>query len=199
MPEAKTQKHSQILETARELFWKHGIKRVSVEEICRKAGVSKMTFYRYYPNKKEMAKEAVKAILNEAMEDYRALMARDISFAAKMEEMVRLKFEGVSDVSEELVNDIYLHADPDIKAVYETEAAKIMQEVVGTFVQAQEKGWIRRDIQPGFILYMLGAMREQYFDENLLKMYPTPAHLAVEMVKFFFYGLGVKKEVRGER
>ena len=45
-----------ILNTARQLFWKHGIRRVSVEEVCREAGVSKMTFYRSFPNKIELAK-----------------------------------------------------------------------------------------------------------------------------------------------
>lgn len=191
--ETKTAKQGQILAVARELFWKHGIKRVSVEEICRTAGVSKMTFYRYYPNKKELAKEAISFILQNAMKDYRTLMAREIPFHEKMEELIRLKFEGVKEVSEELIQDIYLNADADLKAIYEQEATKIMQEFVANLVVAQQKGEIRADIQPAFILYMMEKMRDPFFDEQLRSMYDSTADLAVELNRFFFYGLGVRE------
>lgn len=186
-------KQQQILQTAKELFWKHGFKRVSVEEICRKSKVSKMTFYKYYPNKKELAKSALSLILGDSMKDYRELMAREISFADKIEEMLRLKFEGVKEVSEEFINDIYFGTEPDLKALYEAEAAKIMQEMMGNFVQAQQTGDMRSDISPTMIMYMMESMREQYFDPKLKALFPNPADLAMELNKFFFYGIGIKR------
>ena len=47
-------KRIQIVKTAKELFWKFGIKRVTIEEICREANVSKMTFYKFFSNKNEL-------------------------------------------------------------------------------------------------------------------------------------------------
>ena len=52
----KSKKLSQIVETSEILFKRFGIKRVTVEEICKKAGVSKMTFYKFFPNKIELVK-----------------------------------------------------------------------------------------------------------------------------------------------
>ena len=49
-------KRKKILDTAHELFWKHGLKRVSIEEICAVAGVSKMTFYKHFANKTALVK-----------------------------------------------------------------------------------------------------------------------------------------------
>lgn len=187
-----TTKQAQILETGRTLFWKHGTKRVSIEEICREAGVSKMTFYRYYANKNELIKAVIILVLDESMADYRELMARDISFKAKMEEIVRLKFEGTQAVSEEFAKDIYFTAEPEIRALFEEASSKIMEELMANFKEAQAQGWMRADIKPGFILYMMEAMREQYFDEKLRSMFPNLAELAVELTRFWFYGLGVK-------
>ena len=51
-------KYLDIFKTAKDLFWKYGIKRVSIEEICKEAKVSKMTFYKFFPNKIEL--EAVR-------------------------------------------------------------------------------------------------------------------------------------------
>lgn len=185
-------KQAQILETGRALFWKHGTKRVSVEEICRESGVSKMTFYRYYANKNELIKEVLTLMLDESMADYRELMSRDISFKAKMEEIVRLKFEGSQVVSEEFAKDIFFVADPEIKLVFTQASAKIMEELMANFKEAQAQGWMRTDIKPDFIMYMMEAMRAQYFDEKLRSMYPNLGELAVELTRFWFYGLGVK-------
>ena len=42
---AKNKKKQSIIKASRDLFMRYGIKRVTVEEICETAGVSKMTFY----------------------------------------------------------------------------------------------------------------------------------------------------------
>jgi len=47
MNRSENQKYNQIIDTSKKLFWKYGIKRVTIEEICREAGVSKMTFYKH--------------------------------------------------------------------------------------------------------------------------------------------------------
>jgi AcrR family transcriptional regulator len=53
-PESK--KEVAILKAGREFFWKYGFRKVTVDEICKAAGVSKMTFYRYFKDKATLAK-----------------------------------------------------------------------------------------------------------------------------------------------
>ncbi len=52
----KKNTETKLTEAGRSLFWKFGFTKVTVEEICQSAGVSKMTFYRYFENKTELAK-----------------------------------------------------------------------------------------------------------------------------------------------
>ena len=54
--EKRSAKLQAILDAAKSLFWKHGIRRVTIEEICEVAGVSKMTYYKYFSNKTAIAK-----------------------------------------------------------------------------------------------------------------------------------------------
>ena len=54
--EKRSEKFESITSAAKSLFWKHGIRRVSIEEICEDAGVSKMTCYKYFSNKTAIAK-----------------------------------------------------------------------------------------------------------------------------------------------
>ena len=49
-------KKQQIKKAAFSLFNKYGIKKVSVKEICKSSSTSKPTFYKFFPNKKHLAK-----------------------------------------------------------------------------------------------------------------------------------------------
>ena len=51
-----SKKIGQLVTTAQELMMRHGIHRVTVEEICSDANISKMTFYKYFKNKIELTK-----------------------------------------------------------------------------------------------------------------------------------------------
>lgn len=52
----ENKKYKALLEAGKKLFCKHGFRRVTIDEICREAGASKMTFYKWFDNKTEFAK-----------------------------------------------------------------------------------------------------------------------------------------------
>lgn len=43
-----------IIKTAGEMFFRLGIRSVSIDDICRELGMSKKTFYVYFPSKDEL-------------------------------------------------------------------------------------------------------------------------------------------------
>ena len=49
-------KKDQVIEAARELFHQFGFKKVSMDEIAAKAGVTKKTIYMYFSSKEELLK-----------------------------------------------------------------------------------------------------------------------------------------------
>ncbi len=52
-------KKEQILGIAQQLFTQFGLKKVTTDDIARKAGVSKATIYKFYKNKEEILKDVV--------------------------------------------------------------------------------------------------------------------------------------------
>ena len=55
-------KQNQILKAAKELFTKYGFKKVSMDEIANKAGVTKKTVYSYFNSKEDLLKEEIQHI-----------------------------------------------------------------------------------------------------------------------------------------
>jgi hypothetical protein len=61
--------------------------------------------------------------------------------------------------------------------------------IMRDYLDAQQRGDIRADIKPEFILYFLNKIVEMARDEDLERMYSTPQDLIMELTNFFFYGI----------
>ena len=182
-------KYQDIMKTAHDLFWKHGFRRVSVEEICKKSGVSKMTFYRFFSNKSELAKAVFDKVVEDGKKEFENIMNADISGAEKVKGIIRLKIEGTNDISKEFMEDFYFGSQPELKKYVEEKSLQTWNEMIETFKRGQEKGWFRKDFKPEFVFQVSFKMVEVMNDEKLLKLYDNPQDLIIEFTNFFAYGI----------
>lgn len=182
-------KFRQIVDTAKSLFWKHGMKRVTVEEICEKAEVSKMTFYKHFPNKKELVKYIIKKIFEEGIQQYRDIIASDRPYVEKVKTIIQMKMEFTNELSQEFLNDLYKGDDPELKKLVEKYLKRNMEMILNDFKQAQKEGNIRKDVHPQFLVYMMNKMVESATDSNLNWIYNNPQEMIHEFVNFFYYGI----------
>jgi len=189
----KSKKYRQIIETARDLFMRHGIRRVSVEEICQTAGVSKMTFYKYFENKIDLAILILEEIFHEGEERYKGIMAQDIPYSEKAKEIIKMKLEQSEDVSQEMLKDLIQSSIPEVAEFLQRKTQENLKLFLDDLVSAQKKGEIRKDINPQFILYFLNLMTEMVVDERLLNLHESPQALTAELINFFFYGILTRK------
>lgn len=182
-------KKKQIIATGKELFWKHGFKRVTIEEISAAANVSKMTYYKYFSNKMELVKAIMEQLMNDTLSRYKAIMNSDVPFTEKIEMQLQMKMEGTADVSSEFLDDLLIHGEPEMMEYMSNMQQQMLGIVHKDYLAAQEKGEIRKDVKPEFIIYFLNHIYDMLKDENLLKMYRDPNELAMELTRFFFYGI----------
>lgn len=192
MAQRRSKKYEEILETARQLFWKHGYRRVTVEEICREAETSKMTFYRYFSNKLDLAKAVFDVVAEKGMHDFKAVLYGDTTPSEKLESMLRLKLEGTNEISNEFVSDFYNNEELGLKQYIEEKTQAFSKEVIEDIRIAQQKGWFRKDLKPEFFLYMSQKSIDLINDEYLKSLYNTPQDMIMEIVNFFLYGIAPK-------
>lgn len=178
-----------ILKTAKGLFWKHGIKRVSIQEICKEAKTSKMTFYRFFENKLDLAKTLLDLIYDEGIREYKEIMAKDIPFTEKVKQTLASKFKNSQDIGKEFLIDIYKNKTLGLIDYIEVRGAVMLEMVLDDYEQAQKDGYIRKGIKREFIAYQLYKMREMMIDPKLLDLYETPQELTMELTNYLFYGL----------
>lgn len=182
-------KKRQIIETTQSLFWKFGMSRVTVEEICREANVSKMTFYKFFRNKVDLVKYILDKIEEESLKEYELIVNQHIPFHKKIEKTIDLKMRSVDQISPEFYADIHQNAVPEVSEHFNNITNRVLKLIVDDYKQAQKNGEIRKDIKIEFIIYQLKKIFEMAGDQNLINMYNTPQDLIMELVRFFFYGI----------
>lgn len=194
--EKQSKSYRLILDTAQPLFWKHGVKRVSVEEICKEAGVSKMTFYRNFKNKMELIEQIMKELFQHGLKEYNAVMNQDIPFAQKIEQIILKKFENTEDLSQEFIQEMYINGDEKIqKMIIEFTNATLIQ-FKNDMLEAQKKGYIRKDIKIELLMKMREVMANVMADDAFIALYKTPQEAIIEITRFYFYGMMNSEEAK---
>lgn len=199
MLHTKNKKQLSILHAAKDLFWKHGFRRVSVEEVCKYAHVSKMTFYKYFPNKIDLAKAVFDLVMEENVLQFHTTIRENISAEDKIKKMILLKLEGTNDISNEFLQDFYSDTELGLKEFIEVKIQEAWKLIMDDFVFAQEKGWFRKDINPALFLIMAQKMTELINNAAALRLYQSPQNLIMAITNLLMYGLLPHNKIEDER
>ena len=189
MKDVSKPKRDLILKTGKELFWKFGYKRVTIEEICKEAGVSKMTYYKYFTNKIDLVKTIMDEIFRVSLEKYKAILSSGIPYPEKVVKMIDLKRDQIEHMSSEFFKDYVQSGDPVLISYLEQVSAESMQITMDDFRKAQENGDIRKDLKIEFVMHVMNHLIEMAHEDALLNMYEQPQDLVLEITNFLFYGI----------
>lgn len=191
-----SKKSSLIPDVAHELFRKHGFKRVSVEEICRKARVSKMTFYRQFPNKTELAKKVFDNGIDEATIRFERLLEEANNSEEFLRGLLLLKQDTTKGISKEFLADFYNHPEPAMKKYVEKRTREEWRRIIKELGKAQRKGLLRKDLNLDFFFQLLMRLHLLLSDESLLKSFKKPQDLITELSRMLAYGMTVQDSLK---
>ncbi len=157
-PEARP---GQILDAALEVFAECGVSAARLEDIGKRAGVSKATIYLYFPNKEELFREVIRGTIVSAIESgERAVQAFDgsatESYVAHMQrywEFIRSpKFAPIFRL---------VHAElaqyPDLARFYADEVVNRGHRLIASIVKRGIDQGEFRDVDPIVAARMLSA------------------------------------------
>jgi len=191
MPKQKkrrqTRKKADIVTAAEKLFTRFGAKRVSVEEICRKANVSKMTFYRYFTNKIVLVRHIRDVYVEDGFRKFDEIKALDIPFAEKVDLMTHWKVAFGDRIGAGFIREMVSIDDV---------VASVKERFLGNLKEAREKGEIRKDIDPEFLWMVIDKLSELVRDGSWKTVCDDFGDYQYQMRTLIFYGLLSRAEVQ---
>jgi AcrR family transcriptional regulator len=174
-----SRKRDQLIQTGEALFVKHGMRRVTVEEICRQAGVSKPTFYKYFENKVALARRIVELWIKEVLQRIDEIEKAEAPFPEKMRHILAVKQAIAARPGPEFLEDL-IHLDIDL--------SHALRRAMRFLVEGQQRGDIRADVRPEFLLAAFDTLNRMHHDPRIRDLYKDTETLAADVFKLFYYG-----------
>jgi AcrR family transcriptional regulator len=188
MPKRESQKAETLVKTAQDLFLRYGIRRVSVEEICRKAGVSKMTFYKYFENKGEIAKRVLDRLSEKWSSSFGGVIHGSLPFEEKVRKIMAMKIQLSRELSKDLMAELLSGTGAELRAHMAARAEEHVRQLRAFLAKGQADGDIRADLNIDFLVAFLKKLRELYSEESVQAIYPDAAAFIKDAFTVFYYG-----------
>jgi AcrR family transcriptional regulator len=178
-----------ILAAAEALFFKFGIRKTTIGDICRAAAVSRMTFYKHFRDKPHVAEVVVNKLIDDMITAFRRSMDRDIPYSRKIAEFIEMKLKKADGMSSAFIQELFLSPYPELQALVRRRMDENLKVALDEFRHAQRQGHIRPGIKPEFLMAFMDIMADLAVDERLTRLYSNPRELGAEMLNLFFYGI----------
>jgi AcrR family transcriptional regulator len=180
-------KQQQLITTATELFYSYGVRRVTINEICRKASVSPMTFYKYFSNKWDIAKTVLDIMLDEATRLSQSMLEDNISFTQKVEKMFMAAAAQAQAYSSDLRDDL-MSEDSPLRSYTLKRRKKFVELHTNFLKKAQKDGYIHSDIKIPFLLFIWNRYCNLLDHPEFVQIMPDVEDRANELAVLFSRG-----------
>lgn len=169
---------SRILEKGTELFFRYGVKTVTMDAIATDLGISKKTIYQHFPDKDSMVYEVVKTFTEQDLEKWAEL---DRLYPNVIEKMFK-SFEMVKDMlvqmNPRLLFEIQKYFPTAYQLFVEHGEKCIHENLIADFKKGAQFGYFRNDIDFELLARLRMAevdlaFNPNFFPNNKLSLYET--------------------------
>lgn len=176
--------------TAKDLFWKHGFKKVSIDEICKKSQVSRKTFYTYYGNKNTLVISILESMTNEMFDLFEKLIHDESkTFSEQITEMMNMKYGLNKEFSMEFVADFYHPDSADILEFFKTVTLKSITMTKEFFEKAQQRGEMNPELNINFVMWYMQKQIELVQAPEIQSMFDSAKDLTKQISELLIYGI----------
>jgi AcrR family transcriptional regulator len=148
-----------IVHAAREHFFSHGFRSVTMDDLADELGISKKTLYAHFPGKFGL----LEAVLADKLTGVEATLkevarAHPDDFAATLRKLLAGTQRELDEIKPPFVRDMRQKA-PEVFKLVECRRAALIQRYMGRFfIDGQRLGMVRKDVPAKLIIEILLAM-----------------------------------------
>lgn len=189
-------KHN-ILSAAQELFFRRGIKSVTLDDIASKLKISKKTIYENFENKDTIVFELVKAHLSHHKEEIQKLIEKSDNIIEETMNIVQCSSEMMNHINPVVFEDLKTYYPKVWKYLEEFKSSFIMQTIIKGLEKGQRQGLIRKDINIQLIAYLRLLQINLLFETDILQKFNLSFNeLQNQLTKHFLYGIATEKGIK---
>ncbi len=159
-----------ILSEAERLFWKYGVRSVTMEDIARRLGISKKTIYQHFSDKEDILYQVVAA---KSEQDKAEVMCMAVEAANPVEEILvvlDMMRKHADSVSPNLLIDIQRHYPKAFEIYRQQKETYILRSILENIQKGVDQGLYRSDLNADILARMRVEQIELAFNNDIYPM-----------------------------
>jgi AcrR family transcriptional regulator len=179
-----------IMLGAQELFFRYGIKAITMDDIAKHLSMSKKTIYQYFKEKDEIVMNLMNEKIKEDEREFGKLHAEAANIVDEMFGIMKCLSDSIGKVNPVLFYELQKFYPEAWKRFRQFKESFIRQHVEDTLKRGQEQGHVRLDINIPILARLRMEQIESGFNQEI---FPTDKFNVLDvqmaMVDHFLYGI----------
>jgi TetR/AcrR family transcriptional regulator, cholesterol catabolism regulator len=179
-----------ILEASKELFFRYGIKSITMDDISRNLGMSKKTIYQFFPDKNQLVLELTGFVLEENDKEFCGINEKAENPVEEIIELMKHMESMFSKMNPVLFYDMMKYHRESWDRFRTFKQSKITSMVEENLRKGVESGLYRKDINIKILAKMRVEMVEMALNQEI---FPSDkfniAEVQKQFIESFLYGV----------
>jgi AcrR family transcriptional regulator len=179
-----------ILQAAYELFFRYGIKSVTMDDIAKHLSMSKKTIYLYFRDKDEVVQTLMERSLHKDREDFHAIAERAVNVVEEVFEMMKKMNDIFSTINPNIFYDLRKYHPQTWELFHKFKTEFILEQVEKSLEKGKKDGFVRADVNSKLLSKLRGEEIEMGFNPTLFP--PDKFRILDVQIAFtehFLYGI----------
>jgi AcrR family transcriptional regulator len=142
---------NKILDTVTEMYFKYGIKSVTMDDVSRELGISKKTLYTYFTDKADLVNKAVDRTIEKITQKYEAVIAGNLNAVEEILEFNRLAAEMIKTHNASTDYDLKKYYPELLDKIDRTKREKMYHMVLNNLKKGKAQGLFRKNLNEEII------------------------------------------------
>jgi TetR/AcrR family transcriptional regulator, cholesterol catabolism regulator len=169
---------SRILFKGTQLFFRYGIKSVTMDSIASELGISKKTIYQHFPDKDSMVLQVVECFIEEDLKKWEDLDAKYSNVIEKMFKSFEMLKEMLENMNPRLLYEIQKYFPDAFQKFIQYKEETTIKKIQLDFSRGIEEGYFRSDIDVELLARLRMAevdlaFNPDFYPNNKLSLFET--------------------------
>ncbi len=187
---APMENKERILVAAYELFFRYGIKSVTMDDIAKHLSMSKKTIYLYFRDKDEVVHTLMESALQKDRDDFVAIAEKAANVVEEVFEMMKKLNEIFSTVNPNIFYDLRKYHPKTWDLIHKFKTEFVLDQVESSIEKGKKDGLVRADVNSKLLSRLRGEEIEMGFNPTI---FPPDKYRILDVqlafVEHFLYGI----------
>ena len=159
-----------ILEQVRRLYYRYGIKSVTMDDVAKHLSISKKTLYEYFTDKEDLVRNIVMLDYKNRHNFFQEIKNKNLNAIEELFEVYRMINTMFRDYNASMEYDIHKYYPELFSQVRELRRKKMYDTMYSNMNKGKKEGLYRKELNSKIIARLLVFKVENMFDNDIFSM-----------------------------